>query len=106
MGTSDGRSHPPCCSLWIFWSQKGHPGHSGVGRRKGGGDWFGGRGQGGVHPQVLQLCPTSDGRSHPPCCSLWILWSQKGEPVPPLPLQHLCLHHSPPPDRRHRLHQC
>merc|ERR1712088_787186 len=75
------------------------------GRCKGGGDWSGGRGQGGVHPQVLQLCPTGDGRSHPPCRSLWILRSQKGEPVPPLPLQHLRLHHSPPPDCRHRLHQ-
>merc|ERR1712203_1104071 len=72
---------------------------------KGGGDWSGGRCQGGVHPQVLQLCPTGNGRNHPPCCSLWILWSQKGESVPPLSLQHLRLHHPPTPDRRHRLHQ-
>merc|ERR1712183_665721 len=49
--------------------------------------------------------PPGDGRNHPPCCPLWILWSQKGEPVPSLPLQHLRLHHPPPPDRRHRLHQ-
>merc|ERR1712062_442879 len=86
-------------------SGKRHQRHSGVGRCKGGGDWPGGRCQGGVHPQVLQLCPTGDGRDHPPCCSLWILWSQKGESVPPLPLQHLRLHHPPSPDRRHRLHQ-
>merc|ERR1712210_209591 len=86
-------------------SGKGHPGHSGVGGREGGGDWAGGRRQGGVHPQVLQLCPPGDGRHHPPCCPLRILWSQKGEPVPPLPLQHLRLHHPPPPDRRHLLHQ-
>merc|ERR1712020_854249 len=31
--------------------------------------------------------------------------AKKREPVPPLPLQHLRLHHPPPPDRRHRLHQ-
>merc|ERR1711860_73229 len=58
-------------------SGKRDPRHSGVERCKGGGDWSGGRCQGGVHPQVLQLCPTGNGRNHPPCCSLWILWSQK-----------------------------
>merc|ERR1711974_205091 len=57
----------------------------------------GGRCQGGVQPQVLQLCPPRHGRNYPPRCTLWVLWSQKGEPVPPLPLQHLHLHH--------RLHQ-
>merc|ERR1712027_75450 len=86
-------------------SRERDPRHSGVERCKGGGDWSGGRCQGGVHPQVLQLCPTGNGRNHPPCCSLWILWSQKGESVPPLSLQHLRLHHPPSPDRRHRLHQ-
>merc|ERR1711963_663636 len=70
-----------------------------------GGDRVGGCSQGGVHPQVLQLCPLGNGRNHPPCGSLWLLWSQKRKPVPPLPLQHLCLHHPSPPDRCYRLHQ-
>merc|ERR1712130_681268 len=79
--------------------------NSGVERCEGGGDRPGGRSQGGLHSQVLQLCPSGHGRNHPPCSSLWLLWSQKREPVPPLPLQYLRLHHPPPPDRRYRLHQ-
>merc|ERR1712110_693483 len=41
--------------------------------------------------------------NHPPCCSLWILRSQEGESVPPLPLHHLRLHHLR--RRKHQLHQ-
>merc|ERR1712061_709791 len=44
--------------------------------------------------------------NHPPRRSLWILRSQEGESVPPLPLHHLRLHHPPAPDCCHRLHQC
>merc|ERR1711874_847599 len=49
---------------------------------------------------------TYAGWNHPPCCSLWILRSQEGESVPPLPLHYLRLHHPPAPDCCHRLHQC
>merc|ERR1712233_163270 len=51
--------------------------NSGVERCEGGGDRPGGRSQGGLHSQVLQLCPSGHGRNHPPCSSLWLLWSQK-----------------------------
>merc|ERR1712004_593072 len=62
--------------------------------------------QGGGQPQVLQLRSPRHGGSHPTRRPLWLLRGEEGEPVPFEPLQHLRLHHPPPPDRRHRVHQC
>merc|ERR1712004_736244 len=81
-------------------------GHPGVGRSEEGGGRVGGGCQGGGQPQVLQLCSPRHGGSHPTRRPLWLLWGEKGEPVPFDPLQHLRLYHPPAPDRRHRVHQC
>merc|ERR1712107_332109 len=62
--------------------------------------------EGGCQPQVLQLRSPRYGGSHPTRRPLRLLWGEEGEPVPFEPLQHLSLHHPPPPDRRHRVHQC
>merc|ERR1711872_144307 len=78
-------------------------GHPGVGRGEEGGGRVGGGCEGGCQPQVLQLRSPRHGGSHPTRRPLRLLWREEGESVPFEPLQHLRLHHPPPPDRRHRV---
>merc|ERR1712233_35500 len=91
------------------WESKGggqrNQRNSGVERCEGGGDRPGGRSQGGLHSQVLQLCPSGMGGITLLVALFGYCGAKKREPVPPLPLQYLRLHHPPPPDRRYRLHQ-
>merc|ERR1712154_194765 len=81
-------------------------GHPRVGRGEEGGGRVGGGCEGGCQLQVLQLRSPRHGGSYPTRRPLRFLWGEEGEPVPFEPLQHLRLHHPPPPDRRHRVHQC